>query len=47
MLDPDHFLLALGPQDAAATARTLDVPAHGYIMAVYCISAGQVRHTTC
>ena len=41
MLDQDHLLLALGPQDAAG-ARGIDIPSSGYIMATYCISAGQV-----
>ena len=42
MLDEDHLLLALGPQDAASP-HTPDISMGGYIMAVYCISAGQVR----
>ncbi|KAK9804630.1 hypothetical protein WJX73_001191 [Symbiochloris irregularis] len=41
MLDPDHLLLALGPRDAA-TSRSPEASSTSYILALYCMSSGQV-----
>lgn len=46
MIDANHLLLALGPQDAASARSSIESPSGGYIMAIYCISSAKVVIST-